>query len=50
MKETILTILKQHSQNLSNSHYHGRSMGVSEDDFEDVADAIIKLLVHEPAV
>lgn len=50
MKDTILTILKQHSQNLSNSHYHGRSMGVSEDDFESVADTIIELLELKPDV
>jgi len=50
MKETILKILKQHSQDLSNSYYHGRSMGVSEDDFEDVANAIIELLKYEHAV
>lgn len=50
MKEKILAILEQHSQNLSNSHFHGRSMGISEDDFEDVAGEIIELLEQKPDV
>ena len=50
MKDTILIILKQHSQDLSNSYYHRRAMGISEDDFENVADKIIELLEQKPAL
>lgn len=50
MKEKILAIIEHYSQNLSNSHFHGRSMGVSEDNFEDVADTIIELLEQKPDV
>lgn len=41
MKEEILKILEKYNENLEGYSYFGKSMGVSEDNFEEVADDII---------
>lgn len=44
MKEKIIKILNGYNQNLEGYSYFGRVMGVSEDDFEEVAEDILKAL------
>lgn len=44
MKEEIVKILLRYNQNLEGYSYFGDSMGVSESDFEEVADEILELL------
>lgn len=41
LRNRIENVLKNNSMDLSNSHWHGSSYGVREDDFEDVAELIM---------
>lgn len=41
IRNRIENILNANSMDLSNSHWHGSSYGVREDDFDDVAEEIM---------
>lgn len=43
MKEQILAILNEYRKDMENYSYFGSNYGVSEDDFEDIAEKIIAL-------
>ncbi len=40
MIDIIIEILKKHTREMSNSHFHGSEPGISEDDYDDVAEDI----------
>ena len=44
MKEQILKILEKYKQDMESDNYYSANYGVSEDDFEEVADEILELL------
>lgn len=44
MKEEILKILLRYKQDMESDAYYSANYGVSESDFEDVADDILELL------
>jgi uncharacterized protein (UPF0305 family) len=41
-KSTVLKILKDKTQEMSNRYFHGSNRGVSEDEYEDAADEIVQ--------
>ena len=42
-KEKILRVLKEYEKEMEGYSYFGSNKGVSVDDFEDIADEILKL-------
>ena len=42
IRDRIVTIIAQHTREMENYAYFGKNPGVSEDDYEDVAEAIMK--------
>ena len=44
MKEIIIKILESHTHEMEGYSYYGSNPGVSEDDYEEIADEIIKAI------
>jgi len=42
IRDKIVEIMSKHTMDMSNSHFHGSEYGIREDDYEDVADEIMK--------